>query len=226
MTLEEFWKTVEGLGWGHKTDGAGKTTDYKKVKKVLMQQWTQAQAKEADEHFSKLRHALYKKLDATIEGVGDDGFGDLIAHIIGLGKAEYDKVLANPELANERVSKRRFVESFSYCLPYKDDYLSKSPDAHAKSAKAIVSSLEEGLKDDRFEPVYPQMRALMDLLAPAVAGDPLAILPSETASKELHKEIKKRAEWLWRDVSYLNGAHFAVSAALPNLFGDIREYLL
>jgi hypothetical protein len=52
----------------------------------------------------------------------DDGFSDLLAHIVGLGKEEYCAVLENPKLAFDRANKHDYEESFAYCIPYEEDY--------------------------------------------------------------------------------------------------------
>ena len=46
----------------------------------------------------------------TYWGMGDDSFDDLTAHIIGLGKETYYKIMRNPILAKEI----KYKESFMY----------------------------------------------------------------------------------------------------------------
>lgn len=85
-------------------------------------------------------------------GLGDDSFGDLIAHIVGLGQAEFEAVLAKPELAHSRARKHEFVESFSYCIPYDDDYApieERLAEARRGLDYWIGRMVEQGGKDER-----------------------------------------------------------------------------
>lgn len=218
--LNEFWSEVAALGWGTKT------TDCDVIKKSLLKRWTPAKAEEMREVFSALKGRLYKVLDKVVDGVGDDGFDDLRSHIIGLGREEFERVLAEPKLAQKRIDKHDFVESFAYCLPYgAEDWEPLKPAYYVAWAKQICAELKKGFKDDRFEPVFPAMQKLIDLFLPAVEGNPLAVLPKEKEAKALHSEIEKRAKWLWRDASCLDGGHFAVSASVSNFFHDANRYL-
>jgi hypothetical protein len=49
-------------------------------------------------------------------GLTDTGMNDLCSHIVGLGKAEFDAVMANPELAKERATNGWFAQDFQYLL--------------------------------------------------------------------------------------------------------------
>lgn len=46
--------------------------------------------------------------------VSDDEFWDLSAHIVGLGKKEFDKICKNPELAKELAINGDYFENFEY----------------------------------------------------------------------------------------------------------------
>lgn len=218
--LDEFWAEVAKIGWGTKT------TDIRKVKLALLRTWTPEKAARVREVFYALSRHLYRVLDKVVDGVGDDGFDDLRAHIIGLGRKEFERVLKKPTLAQERINRRDYVESFSYCLPYgAEDWEPLKPEYFVKWAKNICAELKEGFKDDRFEPVFPEMQKLIDLFLPAVEGNPLAVLPKKTEALGLRAAIEKRGKWLWRDAAFLDGGHFAVSASVPNFFGDLKAYL-
>jgi len=64
-------------------------------------------------------------------GVGDDSYSDLANHIIGCGKDEWAATIIDPSKAYARCQHKYttgnkksdgYVESFSYCIPYKEDY--------------------------------------------------------------------------------------------------------
>lgn len=113
----QFWKIIEEFEWGTKT------TDYKLLSTKLKSgnyNW-----RTIYEIFSEYKARLKNKIciweteNNKSLGVGDDSFDDLTSHIIGLGKKEYDNVMANPELAYIRAGKKYgspegFKESFAY----------------------------------------------------------------------------------------------------------------
>ena len=127
MDENEFWAIVETLGWGTKT------TDYDVVKTNLMKQLPRKTARDLRTVFRYLSENLYREITSyekhhnVSAGLGDDSFGDLIAHIIGLGRSEYVAVMYDPSLAIGRAKKHDFTESFSYCLPYDSDYDNPDP---------------------------------------------------------------------------------------------------
>ena len=109
---EQFWEEVAKIGWGTKG------TKYDKIKRELLERWTPAFCASFRERYEEANSKIYKLLFDVVEGLGDDGYGDFIAHIVGLGKAEYERVLEDPSLANKRAQDGDFKESFAYCLPY------------------------------------------------------------------------------------------------------------
>lgn len=148
MPEAEFWKIVDDLGWGTKT------TDYKGLKKHLLRNLSPNQAAAMQTTFAQLRGKLYRTLteweeegDTWLEtgkhgnprsfGLGDDSFGDLIAHIIGMGKQEFFAVLKNPQKALDRARKDAYKESFSYALPHTSDYAMLDVSKYEKEWKRI-----------------------------------------------------------------------------------------
>lgn len=125
MTEQEFWAITEPYGWGVST------TDYSAIRSDLIGRITPDESMLMFHTFRELKG----KLMTAIEGyehrtgarcpVGDDGFEDLCAHIIGLGKAAYEAHLANPALAIERAERRDYKESFGYAIPHRNDYRTK-----------------------------------------------------------------------------------------------------
>jgi hypothetical protein len=143
MTEQTFWSIVAELGWGTTT------TDYKAIEKVLMKRLTREEAEAMRAHLDAAESRVYKALDQwQREGDydsrymgSDDGFGDLIAHIVGLGREEVDAVIADPARAKKRYDASDFRESFSYAIPSADDYGYLSTETYVKRAKRL---LEEG----------------------------------------------------------------------------------
>ncbi len=123
MTREEFWTIVESVGW--------KTVDcdYKRGRAVLRQALpTTAALRQYERHFGTHIRALGDAINSFEEQedvqlhCGDDSFSDLMAHVIGLGREEYERTLADPDLAYVRSVDADYRESFSYCAPNASDY--------------------------------------------------------------------------------------------------------
>lgn len=216
--VAEFWDEVAKIGWSKKAD-------IKAIEKKLLKSWAPEKAERMREVFDEMHGQLYEVLDQKVEGVGDDGFNDLLAHIVGMGKEEFERNLADPTLAQKRADADDYEESFAYVLPHEDTYECLKPATYVKQAKEIITELKKGLKDDRFVPVYPAIEALIDIFKPAAAGAPKNIMDCEKDALKLHKAIERRAEWLWRDVGVRDGSHFAYSAQISNFFHDVRNYL-
>ena len=115
----DLWKYVAELGWG------SKSTDYKSMQKGL-----QTKSKNFQEQFAAFVRRKKDKVSKIINdfedeiGMGtkiphpysDDGFMDLTAHIVGLGKKEFDRVCKSPALAIERANDDAYEECFLYVL--------------------------------------------------------------------------------------------------------------
>ena len=126
-----FWAIVQSLGWG-------RSYDYKAMKADLIKRLDEQQARYFRDIFQRKQSELMRALsryeeDEDVElGVSDDGFSDLTAHIIGLGRREYNQVMKNPQLGVDRANARYgspdgYKESFAYAIPYEDDYRKAKP---------------------------------------------------------------------------------------------------
>lgn len=149
--LDKFWNLVEQIGWG--TD----TTDYYSVMCGLLHCLTDEQAQEVNNIYYFLRNLLYQRLDSHEKelwssgregyGCSDDSFSDLISHIIGLGKDEFEKCMKDPMSALERVRSKNFKESFSYCFPsiFEDhsDFNLLKPEIYIRRAKKYIKGDKE-----------------------------------------------------------------------------------
>jgi hypothetical protein len=220
MPLNEFWKLVAELNWGHKADGPGKTADYNKGKKILMQRLDVAMAERFSNTFSELSAKLYKPL-YSLEGMSDDSYSDFRAHIIGLGQEEFEKALANPKSQEQRAAKHQYVESFSYCIPYKDDYKMLDPTQHTERAERILKEYQAGLRDNRYEPVHDSMRFIVDVFTAVVAGE--LNIPSDVAAKldVALQAIEERREFIHRE----GGRYEDGNAMIHNFISDTKQFL-
>jgi len=143
FTLEQFWQLVESVNWAqlstrensHST--AVDPCDIGKAR-LLEKLPTMAHLDAFRMHYSRFHNDLYARFDSWASeaegtrevgyeqvrdfGLGDDSFGDLIDHIIGLGQAEVSACMENPHKALQRALDFDFLESFAYCIPYREDY--------------------------------------------------------------------------------------------------------
>src|SRR4051794_33456129 len=74
-----------------------------------------------DRAYREAHSRLAKRLEAwesehTPIEAGDDSFGDLVSHLVGLGREEYTATFADPERAASRARARDYVKSFAYVL--------------------------------------------------------------------------------------------------------------
>ena len=115
----EFWNLTKVLGWGTRS------TDYKAMSKYIMRTFTRKESDDLQDVFGKLKDKLSVALDKwsrdesnQLNVGGDDSYSDLLSHIIGMGKQQYNAVLKDPSIANSI----RYRESFAYVFPFDDDW--------------------------------------------------------------------------------------------------------
>lgn len=107
LDLEDyFWQFVEEAAWNE-------SKDYKAIASRLSPRYG-ADSSALRSMFSDLQKGLMKKLDQFELEVSDDGFDDLTAHIIGMGKDEYYRILNKSESAI--AYRNSYVESFAYVI--------------------------------------------------------------------------------------------------------------
>lgn len=123
MPLERFWAVVAEVGWAtRQTQSTGEG------RRFLTGLLSREEAVAFDERLQALRFSLHDVLDDWAEQTGaefetgDDGFDDLVCHIIGLGREEYETVLDDPAVALRRAEAGDYRESFRYLAPQPDDY--------------------------------------------------------------------------------------------------------
>ena len=121
MTAHEgkMWNLIGALGWvesGH---------DYEGIENLLLQQDDDT-VNSLREFIGERQNDLYERVDnyeAEHDGRcgnygGDDSYGDMLAHVIGMGKLAFDTIMADPTRLNEI----KFVENFFYAIPHDTAY--------------------------------------------------------------------------------------------------------
>ena len=140
MDDTQFWEIVSELNWPN--------IHYCDAQYHFMRTHSLQEAEEFREQFMEKRKAL---AHAAGERMCCDSWDDTLAHIIGLGEAEYTRNLEAPRLIFEREQQLNYVESFSYCIPFPDDYGKLSDEGFAhfiEETQRLVDELETAQEDD------------------------------------------------------------------------------
>jgi len=122
MTNKRFWAIVEQIGWGTKT------IDYEAIKAELLEVLSVTEAKEMQNKLHEKEEMIRNSLESWEEdtgrniGLGNDNIMDICAHIVGLGKREWEAAIKNPKIIRDRARANDFEESFSYAIPYDEDF--------------------------------------------------------------------------------------------------------
>lgn len=224
ITDREFWQTVAELGWGTKS------TDTNELSIVLMKKGIKY-CNAFRNQYNKFAGGLYDLLEDIVEGVGDDGFSDLIAHIIGLGKEEYEKVLDNPTIVQARIDANDYVENFSYCIPWEDSWTDHNIDNLKERAVEFVCEYQNAI--ERLDTIKREVENIRLILMHLVNDNIDAFLKHDCVLIENAKTITKRYDVA---VQKLMGPHFNryrnggdvldVYYGVENLVSDVKRYLI
>ena len=131
MSPAQFWTAVDQARWGQ-------DYGYDRIKDFFLERFSQEETEAFRETFNDLKRALGDELSQWAKdedksfNLGDDSWGDLLAHIIGLGKREYEATMRDPSRALNRERRGDYKESFVYSIPYPGDYKKMAPPTPAK----------------------------------------------------------------------------------------------
>lgn len=211
ITRDQFWAEVAEIGWGDKT------TDHRAIKITQLRKG-QAHCDGMREHFSEVDGALY---EATGMGGGDSA-DDCRRHIVGLGQAEYDKVMAKPALAEKRYESGEYQESFAYAIPYKDDFENLKPDRFIEWAARNVAEIGDhvdAVKAADHE-LGIKILTLIEIHRLIEAGNLEDALEREAEARHLVEVVKK--DW-GALIKGLGGSFRWNEWGVLNLFSDLRK---
>lgn len=111
----DFWTTVAAIGW------ETKTTDVDAIKVELMRHGPEACMALRAEYNAAIR-TLSQAAAKAGHDYCCDSWSDTLSQVIGLGREEFDRNVADPGRLLERMNAGDYTESFSYCLPWPDDF--------------------------------------------------------------------------------------------------------
>lgn len=119
MNDKKLWSLIAKLNWAQVQKNAKQQTAHS-VR--LIQRHTEAELKElkafVTSRYNELSSAVsdYENKTGKTTGCGDDGFSDLIHHIVGLGEAAFNAAMKRPGLVIARAQAYNYTESFAYML--------------------------------------------------------------------------------------------------------------
>lgn len=222
--LAEFWSIIEPFGWGTKT------TKYDDIKVALLRQLTPEKAMMLRAQLDKLMHALSQALRAKHIKLecGDDSYWDLMAHVVGLGRAEYESCLMNPQLMKARCDGGGFTESFAYALPHANDFEYLTLKHYADRAAQLRAQYDEAFQDDAHEPIHAHAQIVIGTMALIQEGMITSAMEGEQATRNSAAAIEK----YYRDgmqrfgIAVIDGGSIANPHGVYNLFNDLKRYYI
>jgi len=231
VSLSDFWKLVDKIGWGTKT------TDTDAIEKAIMLKYSPQEAAALGNIRSQLFDDLYDRLDRWGDaedmsfGVGDDGFSDLINHIIGLGKREYDAVMKDPKRGWERAQKGTYTESFSYAFPSRSDYASLNIKHYTRWATKLIHAFQEHITQNRaLKSLHRDALVIVSALEMMAAGQVEAFLDTERTVIPLFKKMQRNYEaklkMMGGKPTWGGGSDNPLTSGawLENLYHDVRRF--
>jgi hypothetical protein len=233
VDVSVFWELVKSAAWAS-------DFNYVRIKIQLMKSLTATAQNEYETIFNKMTGVLAKTIDQYCEendttiGCGDDSFSDLVAHIVGLGQAEYDAAIKDPGIAVKRASKGQYKESFAYSVPSALDQESISKDNYMSRAKEYLES--EGLAyfiklpDNKKEAlsvlndvdVEKNVKFIIYKLQEVASGNMEPLDVQNFQNKDFGNDSIKENELFmaWNTVTPALSLHYGV----PNLINDYNRY--
>lgn len=141
-----YWNIIAGMNWAEATLG-GTYPDTSAMKREFMETYSEKIAAQFNEWYRAKYRELVDAYDANANETGkrygnfggDDSFGDMMDHVMGLGETYYCAVMADFKLLNNLEP----IESFSYCIPHTEcmnDYDNMKPETHIKQAQKALKA--------------------------------------------------------------------------------------
>lgn len=213
MTEERFWDIVESYHWGDEG------FDHRGRKVELLHTMSFDEIDELRDVFHDKMGELDKFSD-QVEGPSDDGWSDLRAHIIGLGRDEFRWCMGNVERIQERVNKYDYRESFSYVLPYTRELMYLLQSHYTESARRysweIAQHIESMDLTDNEKADIQKVQNVLHLVGQAWGVDMMRDVYNLFISHFPRESYDPIWASRWNLLSY----------AVPNLFIDMKQYIL
>lgn len=141
-----FWRIIEKAEWSKSKRGGHRKireTWARWVRKKYTEDQIQALEKgyQARRQMLRMVHECYIMATGDAVGTGDDGYGDLLDHVMGCGEEEYVLSMADPRRISERARKNQYTENFHYLFhAFFDKELNNKPSRNKKEIKDYPQS--------------------------------------------------------------------------------------
>ena len=132
LTDNLFWEIVTEIGWPRR--------DIDAVKLMLMRTYPPETMEAMHITFCNKKAELAR---AAAVDFCCDSWDDTRAHIVGLGREEFQHNLDNPALILERESHGDYIESFAYCVPFPQDYELLTDSGYDSSLQRVQTFLSD-----------------------------------------------------------------------------------
>ena len=208
-----MWNYIEEINWAERSQ---KRRGYEDAKMYMLENFTEKRCKEIDAFVRERHNELYTRINEYERANdthcgdygGDDSFGDMIHHVIGLGEAKFNEIMEDPTKLNGM----DFVESFGYVMPYDEDYKMLNDDYHLDRAKKAVVELARIVAENK--PSGDDVRTikeLMDRFLTMLAGD----------FKEACQDFDRATYSRYHEFE-ANDCH----ASFANYIGDCKQFMV
>jgi len=146
-----MWELIARINWAARSE---QKRGFDSGKQFMLENFSQDTCQQIRKFVAEKRMELSIRVDEyeNDHGVrcgdygGDDSYGDMLHHVIGLGEVVYEMIMDNPSLL-DRIN---YVESFSYCLPYDDDFKHDDSPELAEAKKVIRTLITTLAEDGQF----------------------------------------------------------------------------
>lgn len=165
-----MWKYIEEINWANRSQ---QKRGYEDGKMYMLENFTKKRCEEIRDFVDKRMFELYNRVNAFEKENnvhcgdygGDDSFGDMLHHVIGLGEAKFNEIMEDPS----KLDGMNYVESFSYCMPDDEDYEMIKASYHLTRASAAVVALarivtENNPSDDDLRTIKEMMNRFLTML--------------------------------------------------------------
>lgn len=122
VVMQPGWNEIKSLGWGTWSG------DFHKVGDLLWKRYTPNTIGALRQFVGAQAVKLYQRVKEWERNNGrhldigsDDGFNDVVHHVVGMGEDEFNRVMLDPTLLEDRYnadygSPEGYQESFAYCF--------------------------------------------------------------------------------------------------------------
>jgi hypothetical protein len=228
ISESDFWKLVQSIGWK-------RNKNYRQIKKRLMRKYSPQEANAISFMMDTLRGRLGKAIrewegdtGKSLDAYGDS-YDDLVHHIIGLGKREYDASVRNPQRVLDRYNKGEYYESFAYAIPSAYDYKNLELGRYIVWAQHDMEPLEDALLNERYQRVHGIIRKVLDALELMSDGKYREFLKTKDEVSVLIKQIADEHNRISQEARRRNENVDLPDLSNPwgvlNLYTDIEDYL-